>query len=73
MKVTFYLTTTKGPKKLGDVTFKAGKLTVGGGVRRDADILFEGVDRSDANAVATAMQRAPIRFDGAYLRAEFVA
>jgi hypothetical protein len=71
MMVVFYRTLPSGSTRDGRIVLDAGRLAVEG-AEHEAEVLFEGVDRADLAAVEAAMRDAPRRFDGAYLRAEFV-
>jgi hypothetical protein len=71
-RVTFYETTLEGQQAVGAVTFEDGKPTGSGDDGKALlDLLLDGVDRSDRDAVLEAMRLAPERFDGAYLRAAY--
>ena len=71
MKVIFYRTTSSGSKKIGEISNDGGELSTSS-AQDELDFLLENVDPGDAKAVDAALRRAPIVFDGAYLRAEVV-
>ena len=71
MVVTFYRTTNDGQKRIGRVRYdKVAGLTYSNAGIRLADLLFEN-GKDTPEKIEAAMRRAPLRFDGAYLRASF--
>ena len=70
MIVQFYLTGTDGDTEIAMIQYSDGRMTQVGD-SRVVDMLFNGIDRSSNDEVQQAMQGAPRRFDGVYLRAAY--
>jgi len=71
MRIRFETTSADGPVTLGFVTFpplKADTVIA----RRILDNMLRDIDRKDEAAVRKAIEGAPQRYDGAYLRAEIM-
>jgi hypothetical protein len=71
-EVRFYQTVKGGQRELSRVTLRDGKLRMSGN-REVVKRFLEPVDTKDMKAVEAAFKDAPRRFDGAYLRAEYIA
>jgi len=71
MVLTFYRTTTEGSVEIGRATLaEDGKVHITDkAVRGMVEHLLEGVDQGNRAAVEEALRKAPVVFDGAYLRA----
>jgi len=70
MILEFFRTTSTGQQKIGQIEYDKGVLQTDDSCRPFAFTLF-GEDLSDKHIV-DAMKNAPIRFDGAYVRAKLV-
>ena len=71
-KVIFHGTTIDGNIVLGELEYdiEAKELLVDDTIEKEAEHLLKGA--SSPTEVLMRMQRAPIVFDGAYLRAEYI-
>ena len=72
MQVIFWKTTPTGSEAMGSIIFKAGVLNIDPTVDVYAQDMLKGVDRSAPGQIERVMRAAPQRYDGHYLRAEFV-
>lgn len=68
----FYRTTKTGQRAIGRISFDGSDFVFTGEGERLVNILMQGVHKSDSLSIYEAMRKAPIRFDGAYLRAALI-
>lgn len=72
MQVVFTEVRWEGDRELGRIRFSRGQMEIDPAVKNFADTLLRGVNREAQQEVRAALEQAPYRFDGAYVRAKFL-
>lgn len=72
MVIRFYRTTPKRQKIIGTIKMTNNSIKTSGDVEAYLSMLLHGIDRSNSDAVKTALEEAPTRYNGVYVRAEII-
>jgi hypothetical protein len=72
MVIRFYRTTLKQQKIIGTIKMTNNDIKTSGDVEVYLSTLLHGIDRSNSNAVKKALEVAPTRYNGVYVRAEII-